>query len=467
MCGIVGAVGDFDVARGLAALRHRGPDGEGIWRDGPVTLGHVRLAIIDPTAASAQPYEVGRAALSYNGELWNYRAVRAALEQRGVSFATSGDTEVLAQALAHDVPIEELDGMFAFAWSDGESVRLVRDRFGEVPLHLAVTSRGAAFASERKALIAMGVHPSAIHDVQPGSEITLTRTGQIKSVARWYEPPIPTVGVARGLPRASADVRAALDAGVAARTISDVPVCTLLSGGIDSAAIAYHLAQQMPGIVAYTAVFDERSRDLRAAREVAGALGMELREVKVPAPSADDLAEVVREIELPHKAQVEIGWACVKLAERIRDDGFKVTYSGEGSDELWASYGFAFHAFAAGADWHAYRRDLFVGQARKNFMRANKVFMARSVECRLPFLHVPLVELALALPRADVAVGKGRPKAVLQDAYATALPEHVVARPKLAFQDGMGLKQECSKAIADPVRFYRAEYARHYGKESR
>lgn len=449
----------------MAALRHRGPDGEGVWRDGPVTLGHVRLAIIDLTAASAQPFTAGGGALSYNGELWNFRELRETLEQLGASFTTTGDTEVLARALAHNVPLSCLDGMFAFAWATDDGVLLVRDRFGEVPLHLAITPRGAAFASERKALLAMGVPAGAIFDVSPGEATLLTRDGRIKSATRWYVPPIPPVGdrPARGLSCAGRVVREALEQGTIARTISDVPVCTLLSGGIDSAAITYHLAQRIPGLVAYTAVFNERSRDLRAARQLADTLGIELREVKVPAPTADDLGSVVREIELPHKAQVEIGWACVKLAERIRADGFKVTYSGEGSDELWASYGFAYHALAAGQDWHEYRRDLFLGQARKNFMRANKVFMARSVECRLPFLHYPLVEAALSLPREDVAVGKGRPKAVLQEAYAETLPPSIVSRPKLAFQDGMGLKEACSDAVADPVRFYRAEYARHYG----
>jgi asparagine synthase (glutamine-hydrolysing) len=85
----------------------------------------------------------------------------------------------------------------------------------------------------------------------------------------------------------------------------------------------------------------------------------------------------------------------------MQQDGFKVTFSGEGSDELWGSYGFAYHALKT-QDWHTYRRNLFVTQHRKNFMRCNKIFMAHSVECWLPFLHYPLVEFALSLPRDTV-----------------------------------------------------------------
>jgi asparagine synthase (glutamine-hydrolysing) len=186
--------------------------------------------------------------------------------------------------------------------------------------------------------------------------------------------------------------------------------------------------------------------------------------VPVPAPSADDLASVVRTIEMPSKAQVEIGWPCLVLAEAMRADGFKVTYSGEGSDELWASYGFCYHALQR-RDWHQYRKALFGSQARKNFPRANNVFMRCSVECRLPFLHTPLVELALSLPEHVVREGRSRPKAVLQDAVADLLPTGVVRRPKLAFQDGLGLKTAIAQTIASPERFYHAEHHRVFERE--
>ncbi len=248
------------------------------------------------------------------------------------------------------------------------------------------------------------------------------------------------------------------------RTVSDVPVCTLLSGGIDSAVVAAHAQRSIPGLVAYIAVMDPRSPDLRAAREVAEHLSMRLVEVEVPAPSAADLAGIVEAIEMPHKAQVEIGWACSRLADRMRADGFKVTLSGEGSDELWASYGFAYHGIKQDG-WLGYRRKLFHEQHRKNFARCNKVFMSRGIECRLPFLSTGLVELALSLPTELVQLGKARPKAVLQDGHADLLPQRVITRQKLAFQDGLGLKDACGEAVANPRSYYTGVFNQGFGCE--
>jgi asparagine synthase (glutamine-hydrolysing) len=274
-------------------------------------------------------------------------------------------------------------------------------------------------------------------------------------IQSYYECPVkhsPDV-----LEEAALHVRALVGEGVREREIADVPVCTLLSGGIDSAAVAHHLAASFPQLVAYIAVYDKQSRDLRCAREVAEMCGVELVEVPVEVPSADDLARVVGVIEMPHKAQIEIGWACLALARRMHADGFKVTFSGEGSDELWASYGFAYHALKT-QNWHTYRRDLFTGQHRKNFARCNKIFMAHSIECRLPYLNTNLVEYAISLDRNAVQDGKSKPKAVIQEAYAGLLPKSITARPKLAFQDGMGIKRQIAQVLPDPARFYRAEY---------
>ncbi len=182
----------------------------------------------------------------------------------------------------------------------------------------------------------------------------------------------------------------------------------------------------------------------------------------MPAPGPDDLAQVVRTIELDSKAQVEIAWPCLRLAQAMRADGFRSRSPVRVSTSCGASYGFAYHGLKT-AGWHDYRRDLFLAQARKNFVRANKILMVAGVECRLPFLQTPLVEFALSLPREAVQDGRARPKAVLQDAYAGSLPAEVVRRPKVAFQDGMGIKKAVAARIARPAAFYRAELRRAYG----
>lgn len=462
MCGIAGQLwGTRDaVRRALDAERHRGPDASAVAERGSLALGHARLAILDLDRRSDQPFERGGVLLSYNGELWNWRALRAELEALGEEFRTGGDTEVVAAALDRwgEDALPRLDGMFALAWTrSGEDVFLARDRFGEVPLHFAL-QRPFSFASELGALLAAGADPRAFEDVGPGEVVRVDASGARRR--RWYFPPAAPAETTRE--EAAPRLRELLRASVRKRAISDVPVCALLSGGVDSGAVARFLKEEVPDLVAYTAVFDPKSADLRAARATAEALSLRLEEVRVEAPSAADLAAVVGVVEMPFKAQVEIGWACVRLAERIAADGFKVTFSGEGSDELWGSYGFAYHGLKK-AGWHEYRRDLFLSQARKNFPRCNKVFMRRSIECRLPFLDPGLVEHALSLSREAVQDGRGRPKAVLQDALSGDLPEKVLSRPKVAFQDGMGLKAECERAVADPRRFYAAVYARSFG----
>ncbi len=467
MCGIAGGyVTDAQVRAGLDAIAHRGPDARGTFRDGRLVLGHVRLSIIDTSEASNQPFLHGPITLAFNGEIWNYKALRERLIRRGTRFKTEGDTEVFAAALADwgEAAFDQMDGMFAAAWTSGKSLFLARDRFGEIPLHVAL-SPTLMFASEAKALKAMGAK-GAFFRVGPG-EIWEARTEHVGITrTRYYDPPALVMDRFSSRTRkvAAAVLRQNLEASCAERAMSDVPVCTLLSGGIDSTAVAHFLSKKILHLVAYTAVHNPKSRDLRDARLAAKACGIELREVEVPVPTPDDLEEVIRIIEMPHKAQVEIGWPCLLLARRMKADGFKVTFSGEGSDELWASYGFAYHALAAGADFGQYRKDLFLTQERKNFARCNKIFMSQGIECRLPFLNRKLVEHALSLPREVVAEGKSRPKAVLQEAMRGLIPDEIVDRPKVAFQDGMGLKAKYEQAVSDPKRFYSGTCAILYGK---
>ncbi|MEU8195253.1 asparagine synthase-related protein [Microbispora amethystogenes] len=464
MCGVVAGLGKLDLAPAVARLHHRGPDAAAMTSVAGVHLGHTRLAIQDIDARSNQPFRDGPVTIAYNGELYNTDALRKAVIERDPTrrWVTTGDTEVLAAALhvlGPDRALPMVNGMFAVAWADERRpgvLHVARDRHGEIPLHLHLAQPVMA-ASELKAFAAAG-RPMAAHliaDVPAGQWGAIH--GRRAEWHRFHTQRCTPAGM--NLDQASRRLKAALATAVRRRLISDVPICSLLSGGIDSAAITYELAQHVPGLVAYTAKLDPKSRDLRCAREVAEMLGIKLVEVPVPVPTADDLARVVQVIEQPYKAQIEIGWACLKLAQAMHADGFKVTYSGEGSDELWASYGFAYHALQK-TDWHTYRRDLMASQARKNFPRVNKTFMSASVEGRLPFCDPDVVDLALSLPQHAVADGKSRPKAVLQRAYAGLLPESVVQRPKVAFQDGLGLKTAITSVLPDPARFYRAEFQR-------
>ncbi len=167
MCGIVGFLSDgrpeqtrAAVRAMVAASRHRGPDADGSVEiplaTGSLVLGHTRLSILDLSDGSRQPMHHAESGswLIFNGEIYNFRRLRAELETLGAKFATSGDSEVLLQALVHwgEAALNKLEGMFAFAFWDGRSLLLARDRVGIKPLYYYSGPRGFAFASEVKAL---------------------------------------------------------------------------------------------------------------------------------------------------------------------------------------------------------------------------------------------------------------------------------------------------------------------------
>ncbi|NDJ54714.1 MAG: hypothetical protein GYB68_16725 [Chloroflexi bacterium] len=461
MCGIIASL-DHDIEHGLPTLQHRGPDATGSIRKGRVSLGATRLSIVDPHPRANQPFAYGPITLALNGEIWNYRSLRQQLTQDGHQFDTDSDVEVLAALLQQNSmgAFNRVEGMFAAVWLDErqpDCILLARDRFGEIPLHVT-PAPPYVVVSELKALLALNRPAYNAEMLPPGHLGILCEDGL--TLQPYYDTPLKPIEsrIAEAAPMLHRLVHQAVDE----RLTGDVSICTLLSGGIDSACIALFLRQHNPDLVAYTAVYDPASADLAAARLLASELEIDLREVSIPAPSLADMRRVVWQIEMTHKAQVEIAWPCLVLAERMAADGFRVVFSGEGSDELWASYGFADEALQT-ADWHAYRKALLLAQGHKNFARANKVFMAHSIEARLPFLHRPLVEFALSLPRDAVQKPPKEWKAVLQEAFRGHLPDAIVERPKLAFQNGLGIKQAIKAAVGSPRKAYHAAYIDFFG----
>lgn len=446
MCGLVGGHGGvLDADKALASVAHRGPDGSGWATIGDTHLGHTRLAIQDLDPRAACPYRYGQVTLTYNGEAWNTEQLRAGR----AGWATTGDTEQVARLLDEHGPagLDAVDGMFACAWHDERSgTWLARDRFGKIPLYAVRNGAAWRWASELKAL-PYGQRATA---VTPGTAVHVP-SGR---VIRW----------ATADPAPPADPAAVLDllrAGVRNRLISDRPVCFLLSGGLDSSLILALAAETTSEPVAYTAVYDPASEDLKAARAVAAHFGVELVEVAVPQPTRQAVAEAVFAIETPMKAQVEIALANLPLAKAIAADGFRVALSGEAADELFGGYGNLIRA-AAGTDddgWRALRRAQVTKMGRGNFIRVNKVFMAAGVEARLPFMHRPLVALALAAGKAACPPGKG----LLKQAAAGVLPPWVIARRKDTFQGGTGIAAAAARLLAGPVRYYNAEARRAFG----
>jgi len=478
MCGICGGVGaavtKSAVMRMRKALRHRGPDAVGLTHDGLCVLGHTRLAVLDLDARSNQPLSIQSGTLVYNGELWNYLSLRDRLRRQGVKFETTGDAEVLAWALAKWGPkkaMRELDGMFAFAWWDGRRLWLGRDYAGIVPLYMAKRPEGLFFASERKGLAAAGLK-SAIP--VPAGALIWSEDGVGLDGLQWSDLEAE-VGVDLDIDsdKAVSTLRRLLRSAVKCHEIADVPICTLLSGGIDSTAITALLVEDYPDLVAFHAVLDEESRDLKAARRVAGELGIRLIEVRLKPPTLGDLSEVVRIVETPTPVQVEIGYACIGLAKAIRAEGFKVVFTGDAPDELFGSYNFFWprRRYAREDEWAMLRTRAFVLQQERNFPRANKAFASQGVEARVPFAHRPLVEFVLGLPKDVLTRGDHyRRKGLLEDAVADVVPEYVRKRNKVAFQVGTGVRGVARDAVERSAltgghvrRFYKREWERHYG----
>jgi asparagine synthase (glutamine-hydrolysing) len=447
MCGIVAALGDVDIEPLLQRIEHRGPDGSGVWHDGDLHLGHVRLAIQDVSDAAAQPFKLDNIVLVYNGELWNVDELRDTMPDR--SWNTSSDTEVLAALIArHGVSaLDMLDGMFALVWTDGDGVYASRDRWGKIPLYLHEDRGSIIIASERKAL----PYGSSVRAFAPGVAVHLPDMIE----ERW------------ATPQAAADLEPetiieTLREGVRKRLIGDRPACFLLSGGLDSSLILHFATELHPAPVAYTAVFDESSPDLLAARRVADHYGVPLIEVPVPLPTPKLIEQAVSVVESPMKAQVEIALAHIPLMRAIADDGFRIALSGEAADELFLGYGgLCIQSSRARSD-DEYRdviRRAISKMSRGNFLRVNKVMMSAGVEGRLPFMEEKLVASVLASTRETNGPGKRALKA----AASSVLPSWVVKRRKETFQGGTGIATAALEAVSSPVRFYNSEERRIFG----
>ena len=356
----------------LAPIAHRGPDGEGVWQDGRVAFGHRRLSIIDLTEASSQPMRTPDATgvLVYNGEIYNHRELRRDLEREGVQFRSSGDTEVLLQALHHwgpDRSIARLNGMFAFAYLDQRdgTLWLARDKLGIKPLVVADTGAELIFASEAKALIA---HPrmarradryamarwlfaggrglrrmlfEGIDDLDPGSLWKVTSSGIEK---RTYFEPISAVDIDRLVAASHEDpeqfvggFRERLHRSVTLHLVSDVPLAAMCSGGVDSSLIAAYAKDRLPQIEGYVADVQWPSGEGAQAERVGRHLGVPIRRITI------DQARFLRlwPYTVWHSDNPSVNPsdpALLAVVQACRADGVKVLLTGEGSDELFGGY---------------------------------------------------------------------------------------------------------------------------------
>ena len=374
MCGITGIFGLEGLAdpRQVAmdmnrALAHRGPDASGIWADDQVALGHQRLSIIDLGHASDQPFRSpdGRYTLVFNGEIYNYRELRAELGPAGWTFRTASDTEVLLAAFATwgDACLHRLFGMFAFAVWDAvkEELFLARDRMGIKPLYVARCDRHFVFASELRSVLASGlvsrkVNREALIDHMRYQTVhapaTMARdvrmleaghcmrvTDQEVSEMRWYDLVANVDRQVEHLPLAEVQrgVRERLTRAVERRLVADVPFGAFLSGGIDSSAVVGLMAQASSAPVhTFSVIFNEPEfSEERYARMVSERFRTEHTAIRLqPQDMLETLPAALAAMDHPSAD----GPNTFVVSKVTRAAGITMALSGLGGDEIFAGY---------------------------------------------------------------------------------------------------------------------------------
>ncbi|WP_342658737.1 amidotransferase 1, exosortase A system-associated [Sphingomonas sp. NY01] len=382
MCGIAGIfhpgtpkpVDPPRVRAMIAAQAHRGPDGDGVWTAPGVGLGHRRLSIID-LAGSPQPMIDGEIAVTFNGEIYNFQALRAELRGMGAHFRTEGDTEVLLQGWRYWGPamLDRLDGMFAFAIHDmlAGALFLARDRLGVKPLHWAELSDGSiAFASELKGLLAhpllrrqpdltavedylaLGYVPddacliAGVRKLPAGHYLLVERGRGIPRPRQWWDVDFSrrASGSAAALGEELLDL---MRAGVTSRMVADVPLGAFLSGGVDSSAVVALMAEASPRAVRTCTIgFEEAGYDERAYAETVARRFATAHATRVV--RSDDFGLIdtlVHHFDEPFADASALATyqVCALAREHVT-----VALSGDGADEAMAGY--RRHAFQAAED---------------------------------------------------------------------------------------------------------------------
>ena len=372
MCGLSGYLSlageraDAGIIRRMTAtLRHRGPEDEGFYVQGPVALGHRRLRIIDlQTGRQPIANETGSIQVILNGEIYNFRELRTRLQDRGHHFSTQSDTEVIVHAWEEfgDECVAHFNGMFAFALWDAEreTLFLARDRLGEKPLYYTEQDGWFVFGSEVRAVLEhprVGRHLDliglsryltntylpdphsifqGIHKLPPGHILTVT-SGKIR-IVRYWDLQFHS-DERRGADEWAGLIWGALCASVRLRLISDVPAGVFLSGGVDSSAIVAAVSSFAPScrLSTFTMGFDERSYDEGPyARAVAERFGTDHHQVMfTPDDARAEIPKLGQLLDEPLADPSFLPTVC--LARHARK-WVTVILGGDGGDELWCGY---------------------------------------------------------------------------------------------------------------------------------
>lgn len=509
MCGILGCYLKSEVKidnfveltqRGLDIIKHRGPDFSSIWNDDIVVLGHNKLSIQDYSEKSNQPYVYqNKVVVSFNGEIYNYKELSNEYDLKAET-----DIDVIAQlySIKGEKFVELLEGDFAIAIYDIIIKKLLvyRDRLGVKPVVYYRDAKGLFFASEAKALKAYGINliPNkeriitdlimwfwadkedtyfeGIRNVNPGTYLKICND-TVEEVTYWNLQPDMVADVS------VESVDTELEKAICSRLIGQAPICSILSGGLDSSLITAIAADAMNELSAISILYDESelNDDFLYAKKLADSkdnVKIIKNRIKASEISIEEIDSATRQIE-------EVVWDKVYIAQKrnyslAKEIGKRVALNGQGSDEMWLGYYYDFVHYRndkKGLEydslWSEFINEnigdfsMLSDRARKiydkflrmtiekniprfddylhsvafwaiktylisNMMQEDRMSMASSVECRVPFTDYHLAELALSV-RTDIKVNKGVEKDIIKQIGYRHIISEIPDRRKQAF----------------------------------
>ncbi len=436
MCGISGVWGSTvkkdEVKEMMRRMTHRGPDADGMFvsAEGVGVLGHRRLSIMDPEGGDQPIYnEDSTRAVIANGEIYNFPLLRQDLAKRH-AFRTSNDSEAILHLYEDhgSSVVERLDGMFTFAIADGRDFMAARDPIGIKPLYYGMKDGSFMFASELKAL---APYCEEIEEFAPG---TLYHSGE--GFRKFYEVPdimpadLPTEEYMR-------ELRETLEASVVKRLMSDVPVGAFLSGGLDSSLICALARKHLSELHTFS-VGIEGSRDLEAARMVSRHLDTIHHEyILTERELREKLPEIIYYLESFDQDLVRSAFPCF-FTSKLAAENVKVILTGEGADELFAGYKY-YKGITDKTILHNELRRSVSALHNVNLQRVDRMTMAHSIEGRVPFLDLRMIELGQRIPAKYKLRGKPPvEKWILRKAFEDLLPAEIIWRDKEQFDEGSG-----------------------------
>jgi len=445
MCGIAGCIGTKDldtVNKMLDALPHRGPDDRGVYTYEDFVFGHTRLSIVD-VARGHQPIVLneGSRAIICNGEIYNFRTIQETLSGKH-NFRTNSDTETILHLYEEKGPqcVKELDGMFAFAILDGEDFMLARDPIGIKPLYYGYKNGKLYFSSELGAM--SHSHVDEVKEFPAGHYFT-PKDGFVE----YYQLPKIRDHLLSDTEKACEAIRDTFIKAVKKRLLADpeVPVGSFCSGGLDSSLVAAIAAEEIPNLHTFVVGMrdesGEVSDDVKASRIAADHIGSTHHELLfTESDYYEALPIVVRELESYDPSLVRCAVPCYFTC-KLAADYVTVVLTGEGADELFTGYQYMKHFPME--KLNAEGRRCIQNLHNINLQRADRMGMYFSLELRVPFLDVSMIDLAMKIPpelKIREHEGAKIEKWIFRKAFEGTgyLPDDILWRYKVQYTQGAG-----------------------------